>query len=235
MHRFAAPASLFVPHSESLRQIWNEPAHVVAQLVGPYASQQIKPGAQSALSSQRTTFPAQLPFGPTHVSLPASPLTRQHDFALVSQLAAPQDTSPGLHAAPPSGAWHVDVGPEPLDPSAVGPPASPTGPPLLPPLLLPPPLLPPVPPSSPPAPEPLLVEPPLLALLPDPLPPPELELPPSGLAVPLSPLPQCASASGAAPEIVTTPTIHTCIDRIGILLASPRPIARSRVLPDVIG
>jgi hypothetical protein len=42
--------------------------------------------------------------GPTHVSLPASPVTRQHEVWLVSHVVPPQGTIPGSQAAPPSGA-----------------------------------------------------------------------------------------------------------------------------------
>jgi len=212
MHLFAAPASAWRPHSLSLRQIWNPYApQEAAQLVAPYASQQTSPSSQSLVSLHFWSVPVQAPLGPTHLSVPASPVAWQHDVWLVSHMVLPHGTIPGSQPAPPSGAWQVTgIGPPLLvPPSGLTAPPSPTGVGL--PRPSPPPLLDPPPVSA-------WSSPPLLEPLPDPPDPlPELCDPPSGVAVELELL-QSVNARAAATETTETAATPTCILFIGFLI-----------------
>jgi hypothetical protein len=150
--------------------------------------------------------------GPTHVSVPASPVARQHDVWLVSHIVLPHGTLPGSHAAPPSGASHVTV----IVPPLLAPPSAPALPPPSDVTLAPPPsspvvvapLLPPLPLDDPP-----LLPPPLLPDPPEP--PPELPgCPPSGVTAVSEEL-QCVIVSAAAESSVAANT-PACVVFIGV-------------------
>jgi hypothetical protein len=159
------------------------------------------------------------------MSVPPSPVARQHEVWLVLHIVLPHGTMPGSHAAPPSGAWQVTVVVPPLlvppSPPELVPPSEVT--PLLPPSpLVGAPLL------LPPLPLPEEGEPPLLPLPPLLLDPPELlpepGCPPSVIGWTSDEL-QCVSDSGTEADSSVTATAPKCIFFIA---APPRASTRAR-------
>jgi hypothetical protein len=163
----------------------------------------------------------------------------------VSHEVLPHCTMPGSHAAPPSGALHVEEGvvlpllappsspalapASPVAPTAPDEPLAVPLPVLLPAVVVPLALPVPVPPLS--------LPPPLAAPLPSPL-PDGFPLAVPGFAVELLPL-HCVSASGPEADTITTPTIHACVVFIEVLLIKAQrqtrvltgPIAARELLP----